>query len=271
MPHPDIVASVALFRPCIEEFESFLSNFDEMDHPIFLYVVDNSPSFHNGIAERCEFRERTEYIHSPVNGGYGYGHNIALRRILADDDVEFALVLNPDVTFCRELPKKLAKFMRAVPEVGVAIPSVYNPDGSVQGVVEELPTPWSLMRSRILGRKSKALGNSAKSTFNKYDKVEVVSGCCMFIRLAALRNAGVFDERFFMYMEDVDLTRRITEGGFAAARFPAYGIRHHWSRDSKKSWRMLFIHLISAARYFMKWGIGRKTNMGRRNLSWDRR
>lgn len=84
-------------------------------------------------------------------------------------------------------------------------------------------------------------------------EVPSLSGCFMFLRSTALKEAGLFDERFFMYMEDVDLCRRI--GAVSqTVFFPGCSVIHGYSKGSYKSARLFRLHLGSAIRYFNKWG-----------------
>ena len=75
----------------------------------------------------------------------------------------------------------------------------------------------------------------------------------MFLRVSALQSEGLFDERFFMYMEDVDITRRL-HVKYKTLFYPAVSIYHRFSRLSYHKWRLSLIHMISVVKYFNKWG-----------------
>ena len=70
----------------------------------------------------------------------------------------------------------------------------------------------------------------------------------------ALQQAGLFDERFFMYPEDIDITRRIHSAGFHTLYYPFAEIIHAHEQASYKNWNMLLIHILNMCRYFNKWG-----------------
>lgn len=92
--------------------------------------------------------------------------------------------------------------------------------------------------------------------FSGYDKVMDVpflSGCFMFLRMDALREVGLFDERIFLYTEDTDLTRRIHQR-YRTIFFPEVTIYHHNQRASYKNFIILLYHVFSAIKYFNKWG-----------------
>jgi len=83
--------------------------------------------------------------------------------------------------------------------------------------------------------------------------IPYLSGCFMLFRVSALRTVGLFDERFFMYPEDIDITRRMhTE--YRTVFYPAATIVHDHARESYKSKRALWIHITNLIKYFNKWG-----------------
>ena len=89
--------------------------------------------------------------------------------------------------------------------------------------------------------------------YNKIIEVPQLSGSFMLINTAILEKSGIFDERYFMYLEDVDLTRRVSE--YAKTIFyPAVHIVHEHHRGSYSSIHLLFRHISSAIKYFCKWG-----------------
>jgi GT2 family glycosyltransferase len=84
-------------------------------------------------------------------------------------------------------------------------------------------------------------------------EVPYLSGCFMFLRVAALKKVGLFDERFFMYPEDIDLTRRMYKE-FKTVFYPEVEITHQHARESYKSLKLFYIHIVNMIRYFNKWG-----------------
>ena len=89
-----------------------------------------------------------------------------------------------------------------------------------------------------------------------YDKtmdVPYLSGCFMLLRSEALQKVGLFDERFFMYPEDIDLTRRIREH-YRTVFYPKVSVIHNHAQGSYKDKKLLWIHIINLIKYFNKWG-----------------
>lgn len=91
------------------------------------------------------------------------------------------------------------------------------------------------------------------SNYDKIMDVPYLSGCFMLFRTSSLRRIGLFDERFFMYPEDIDITRRM-HAEFRTVFFPGATIVHDHARESYKSASALWVHLYNLAKYFNKWG-----------------
>jgi GT2 family glycosyltransferase len=84
-------------------------------------------------------------------------------------------------------------------------------------------------------------------------EVPYLSGFFMFLRIEALNYVGLFDERFFMYPEDIDLTRRIHKY-YKTIFYPYTEIVHGYERGSYKSFKLFYIHIVNIIKYFNKWG-----------------
>ena len=92
-----------------------------------------------------------------------------------------------------------------------------------------------------------------ESGYNKIMDVPILSGCFMFLRNEIFKNVGLFDERYFMYMEDFDYSRRIHEK-YRTVYYPNVEIVHAHAKESFKNRKLSIIHLKSAIKYFNKWG-----------------
>lgn len=250
-----ISGSIVLYKTD-KRVRSTIKSFLNTSLHVRLYLVDNSPTdqLHSELAEFiCD--DRVEYIFNEKNLGFGGGHNIALRKALSFST--YHLVLNPDVYFDDAVLEELFSFMESNTDVGLVIPKVIYPDGSLQYLSKLLPSPSDLIFRRFLPSSviKRRLFNY-EMQFSGYDKkmeVPYISGCFMFMRTSVLHSVGLFDERFFLYLEDTDLSRRF----FAVAKniyFPKVKIVHHHERGSYKSLRLLFIHIKNAILYFNKWG-----------------
>jgi hypothetical protein len=75
----------------------------------------------------------------------------------------------------------------------------------------------------------------------------------MFLRVNAIKEVGLFDERFFLYAEDIDFTRRMHEK-YDTLFYPKVSVYHTFTRGSRKEFKLMIIHIISIIKYFNKWG-----------------
>ena len=197
------------------------------------------------------------YIHRPDNPGFGAAHNIAIDMALASDST-YHLVVNPDVSFGPDVIKAMQAYMDAHPDIGLLMPDIRYPDGSRQHLCKLLPHPADLLVRRFLPALYRLSGRldayeMRNSGYDRIMDVPALSGCFMFLRTSVLKMTGGFDERYFMYLEDVDLSRRV--GRIArTVYYPAVSITHAYQKGSYKSSVLLSRHIRSAIRYFNKWG-----------------
>ena len=169
----------------------------------------------------------------------------------------YHLVVNPDVWFSSDVIPTIWKYMEEHPEVGQIMPKVLFLDGTIQPLAKLLPTPMDMFCRMFLPEWMFARRNKryelAHSGYKHTMDVPCLSGCFMFLRMSTLKETGLFDERYFMYAEDFDLTRRIHRN-YRTLFFPQVSIYHKFSRGSHRSLRLFFAHTISMMRYFCKFG-----------------
>ena len=192
------------------------------------------------------------------NLGYGAAHNLAWQGLSSAEEA-FHVILNPDISLESGTLSELARIMAHLPETGLLMPRIVYPDGSEQRLCKLLPTPFDLFLRRFLGKFGSAF---FRNRFEQYElrtldmsiprEVPCLSGCFMFLRAAALREVGLFDERYFMYMEDVDLCRRIGSR-YKTVFYPHISIVHGYAKGSYADLRLMGYHVLSAMKYFAKW------------------
>ncbi len=219
-----------------------------------IYLIDNSP---NAIFNYRSFdSEKIHYVSTPNNPGYGAGHNLGIKQSIIGD-YNYHLVVNPDIRLEKEILKDLVHYMDNENEVGQIMPKVLNSDGSIQFVCKLLPTPFDLIIRRFLPKsffeKKQELFQLKFTGYDKQMNIPFLSGCFMFFRVTALKDVGAFDERFFMYGEDIDLTRRI-HNKYKTLFYPNVTVIHEHGKGSYKSFKLLKIHIKNIIKYFNKWG-----------------
>lgn len=254
-----ISGSIVIYKQNYEVLEAAVNSFLSTDLEVFLFIIDNSPTDQlKRIATIAPGRIR--YIFNQANLGYGAGHNIAIREAVKCG-APYHLVLNADTFFDKDVPEILFHFMNSHNHIGHVMPKVLYPDGRLQRLCRATPSFRSLLARRFMPffmhrwfRKSFDKTEYGHESYNeKMYNVPFLSGCFMFFRTRALEEVGLFDERFFLYLEDADITRRILTQ-YDNAYLPDAIIYHYYKKGSYKSLRLTLHHIKSAFCYFRKWG-----------------
>lgn len=255
----NLSVSIVLFHNKKEQVERAICSVLNTNLKVRLFLVDNSTSDDLKSLSNIDNR-RIEYIFNNSNLGFGGAHNIAIRKSI-EENTPYHLVLNPDVYFEKGVLEELYNFMENNPDVGLVMPKVLYPDGKLQYLCKLLPTPIDLFGRRFLNfgpfrkfiEKRNEIYELRFTGYNKIMEVPYLSGCCMFLRTNILKKVGLFDERFFMYLEDTDLTRRIHKVS-KTIYYPYVHIYHEYGKGSYKNLKLLKYHIDSAIKYFNKWG-----------------
>lgn len=248
-------ASIVVYKSSRELLSHAINSFLASAPGSDLYLIDNSPT---DDARSLAVAPNIHYIFNGANLGFGAAHNLALKEALKKD-VRYHVVLNPDVYFSPDVIDRLLNFMESNDEVGLVTPKVLYPDGRLQHLCRLLPSPLTLVTRRLLHPFKdihRKLNHEYEMHFSGYDKimdVPFLPGCFMFLRMESLRTTGLFDERIFLYTEDIDLTRRLHRR-FRTVFNPEVIIYHHHVRRSYRNVRAFLHHARSAVTYFNKWG-----------------
>lgn len=233
-----------------------------------IYIIDNSES--EDLFIIADRDPRIEYLHVE-NRGFGAGHNIAISNA-EKIGARYHLVLNADVYWDDDIIPDLEKYMDENPDVGLVSPKTYYPNGDLQFTCRKLPTPQDLFFKRFLPKKFSRKRMTDYLLMNHDHDRELncpyLLGSFMFFRMETLKETGKFDERFFLYPEDIDITRRLHEK-WKTMYWPGVTIVHEHQQASKKSLKMFRIHLVNMIKYFNKWGwlIDKKRKKNNSNLS----
>jgi GT2 family glycosyltransferase len=251
----DLTASIVIYKSNPEMLRIAITSFLLSTVDSTLYLIDNSPT---DKARDLVDHPNIIYVFNRRNLGFGGGHNVALRMAMKTGS-KYHVVLNPDVYFNKEVIPDLHHFMESNKDIGLTMPKVLYPDGRLQPLCRLLPNPAMLFIRRFLPfyKQLFAKQNLAHelhfSGYNKIMDVPFLSGCFMFLRIDALNHVGLFDERIFLYTEDMDLSRRI-HLQFRTVFFPGVTIYHHHQRGSYRNFQLLLRNIHSAVLYFNKWG-----------------
>lgn len=167
-------------------------------------VVDNCST--DGTAEMVRRAHPTvELIVNTSPHGFGANHNIVLRRARAADAPEFVLVLNDDTILEPGSVDVLVAAARSDPTTGAVVPRVLGSDGAEQLVALRSTGFLAVLAAHTISRPGPRVAP---------ERADWLNGCCLLLPCAAVREVGMFDERFFMYSEDVDLSLRLRRRGY---------------------------------------------------------
>lgn len=247
--------SIVLYNTSAEDIQNIFKSLDFVKSSYKLYVIDNSPS--NTLISFFEGKKNIEYIHNPTNPGFGASHNIALKKTL-EDNIPYHFVINPDVYFTSDVITPMVEHMAENAKIGMMMPQILNLDGTAQHLPKLLPSPLSLFLRKI--KQPKIIYDSFIERYelrnvpdHQIYTAPILSGCFTLFNAKALRDVGLYDDRFFMYFEDWDISRRVYQK-FKTVYFPKVSVYHGYESGANKNKRLFKIFVKSAQSYFNKWG-----------------
>lgn len=181
-----------------------------------------------------------EVIRNDQPKGFGANHNQAFRRLPGD----YFCVVNPDI---RVNDDPFGALVRCLVETGasLAAPVVVNPQGGIEDSVRRFPTPF-----RIAGKAFGLGRNSDYALSSRPFSPDWVAGMFMLFQSAAFLELGGFDERYFLYYEDVDICARLRLSGRDIVACPWVRVIHAARRESHRNLQYLTWHLVSISRFF---------------------
>ena len=237
-----------LLRRCLETVLA-----SDGDFSMRVIVVDNASSDGSADMVASEFPQ-AELIAESENLGYPRGNNVGLRRLgfhgagdVSADAPRYALLLNPDTELPPDALANMLAFMDSRSDIGAAGPKLVLPDGSLDRACRRsFPTPLLSFYhyaglARIFPRSSRfARYNMTFADEDRDIEVDSVVGAYMQVRRDAVERAGLLDESFFMYGEDLDWARRIKDVGYKVWYHAAVEVKHVKRAASRKSQRAQF-------------------------------
>ncbi|MBN1378990.1 MAG: glycosyltransferase family 2 protein [Gammaproteobacteria bacterium] len=227
--------------------------------PSKIYIFDNGSADKTvEVVKRLAAQDqRIHLMISDKNLGFGGGHN----RILDEVDGIYHIICNPDINLTENAVGTLLRVLRDDNKIAIACPRVHFPDGSLQPLNHRNPTILDLFLRRFA---PSVLYPIFKRRMQRYEMLDIgydtfysvpaVSGAFMACRTNALKEVGGFDERYFLYFEDTDLSRVVQKHGWHTLYCPTALVIHVWRREAHKSIRGAWHFVCSAFRYFNKWG-----------------
>lgn len=202
------------------------------------------------------------FITSSQNLGYGRAFNRALIQLNQDPQAPgWVGALNTDLAWSPGSMEALLHWLEQHEDVVLAVPQICDDSGQIQHLCKQDPSVLAMFSRRFCPdrfkpgwlRRLDARYTMRERDYSSIFDVPYLSGCCMLMRRSAVQAVGGFDERFFLYLEDADLTRRLRAIG-RCVHLPIASIRHGWGRGNHRSWRLTWVNLHSLWLYFCRWG-----------------
>lgn len=242
--------------------KELLKNLVELNLPYQheIIVVDNAS--YDGLKEIiAENFPQVKFIQSDRNGGFAAGNNLGIKQAQG----KYIMIMNPDLAVLSDAITRLYQYMEDNPDVGLAGPRLINADKSVQSSCTDWPD-WKLPLYR---RTSLGKTKNGKKWLDKYlmkdldhyqnSDVPTLFGACLIFRNTALDKVGLLDERYFMYLEDLDWSRRFWENAYRVSYVGQAEIIHLHRRQSAAQdlsktlfSKMARHHIISFVKYLLK-------------------
>jgi len=227
------------------------------DLNIEVLVFDNASSDNTVEMIKNNFPQIT-LIENQTNIGFGRGNNVAINK----SNGNYVLLINPDILIVEPCLKKMIKSLETLPQAGVIGCKLVNIDGSIQkSYFEKFPTPiselfWGMMLHKIFNYPLYSTTNITSNT-----EIAWIVGGCMMLRREVIAELKGFDERFFMYGEDIDLCFRIKNMGLKSYYLPNIKMLHYHGVSSKKQKKRYFAAVMQreAMKIFMEKHYGEST------------
>lgn len=254
------VLIVVAYRPRLQEVERLRVCLSSLDSMIGYLVVSNAHQ--EGSAVEVLREGADFFLANTQNPGYGRAVNQAVSLLRQRGAMPaYVGALNTDLAWRDGALETLLSWMLEHDDVVIAVPQLVDPAGVPQQLCKRHPTLLGLFSRRFLAEHLKPrwlkrydrLYVMADQDYTQPFEVPYLSGCCMLIRGDAFLAVGGFDERFFLYLEDADITRSLAQEG-RTMHAPVVEVEHHWGRGNHSSHRLTMVNIHSAWLYFSKWG-----------------
>lgn len=234
-----------IIQECIQSILEHTKNID-----FTLYVIDNGSTDETVDIIRRNF-EQVKLICNERNTGFGHGHN----KVLSQMDSDYHVVINPDITLHSDVISKMCDYLDNHEDVMMITPKILNEDGTQQYLPKYCPSIRYVIISKLKPfRYLRKRYTREMEELSAPTEVEFCTGCFFLMRSRDFKALSGFDDRFFMYCEDADLSRRVRKSG-KIIFYPPVSVTHKWKRDNTGNIKGVFRFLSSLLKYFLKWGV----------------
>ena len=199
-------------------------------------VVDNASRDRTADIVAAEF-PHVRLVRRSTNAGFAVAVNEGCRMAAGAD----ILLVNPDAVATSASVGALARYLADHPNVGIVVPRLVNPDGTVQHNARTFPTPWTMIARRtVLGRVPPFRSIAARHVLagqvpEQAQPIQSAIGAVMLVRRSAIDDVGPMDERIFLYGEDWDWCYRMWQHGWEVHIEPESVMEHEYERKSRRT------------------------------------
>ncbi|MGN8667044.1 glycosyltransferase family 2 protein [Lacticaseibacillus paracasei] len=241
-----------------KEVTQLIENIESLKSDLFssrVFIVDNGSQDDtvNIVLKLSQEHSNLVLIRPDVNRGFGAGNNQVLNMITSD----YHILINPDVRIpSSRTIEKMIGYMDTHSDVGLLSPKILNVDGSVQKLFRHNPTVLDMALRFIspnLMKKRQDWFVHEETGYTQSGVIDQASGAFMFFRTSVFKGIAGFDERYFMYLEDADITRKVNAVS-KAIFYPEVSIMHKWNRQNHSKLKFIGYTIKSMVQYFNKWG-----------------
>jgi len=220
-----------------------------MDIDWEIYVVDNNSTDGSQAAVKQKF-PNIKLIENETNTGFAHANNQALSIMHG----RFAVLLNSDAVLKEDSIKKLLAFMTGNPSAAIAGVQLLNDDGSRQNSIDNFPsTETEIFNKSILRLFFPGKYPSKNISYKDPIEVDSVIGACMIVRRESMDEVGLFDEDYFIFLEETDWCFRMNKKGWKVYHVPDAEVFHLSGHSKKRTpWRSQIEYYISLYKFFRK-------------------
>lgn len=255
-----LTGSIVLYNNDKEMLNNAVNSFLNIPVKKSLYLIDNSPTDQ---LKNVFVSDEITYIHNKKNIGFGKAHNQVINDLIKGS--KYHLILNPDTYFSQDVLPILIERITQNENIGLIAPKILYPNGNFQNSIRKFPKIHDFLLRRIsflskLFKNEYKKGNYLDISISNPMFVEAVSGCFQLFKTSVFVKINGFDPRYFMYMEDIDICRKVRHEGYKVLYDPNAIVYHHSDYGSKKKLKLLVIHVVSIFKYYWKWNLHHHKN-----------
>ncbi len=218
-----------------------------------LFIVDNaSPDGTGQKLLKQNFGQNTIILPQDENKGFGSGHNVVLPLI----NSKYHAVINPDIILNEDAISTLCNYLEQNEHVVMVTPRLIFENGQEQYTSKRAPTFMALLSRQLplpFLKKFELYYQMRDRDLTKAQEIDFCTGCFFVMRTDVFKKIGGFDEGYFMYVEDADITRKAKEYG-KVMYVPLTKVTHLWHRTPNKKISHFYLQIKSMFRYWRKWG-----------------